>query len=93
MSEKPLKIEINLIVNQNSKGYNCMVGIGVYNSHSDDAGEKPIFEKVIQDNKDPTEVMAYILHKYVAKKCFKWHNVTYDKDRCVMRLYGFDMRQ
>ena len=94
MSDKPLKMEINLIVQEKpetQEGYECTAGVGVY-KFDKDGEEFPAFERIVQDTKNPTEVMAYILDKYVVKKCFQWHNVTYDKDRTVMTLYGSDLR-
>lgn len=87
---KPLRIEINLLVSETSDGYKNSAGIGVYNQYE---GGNPIYEKLIECTNEPTEVMAYILKKYVINSKLKWNKVTYKQDTGVMILYGEDKRR
>lgn len=85
---KPLRIEINLLVDVFPDKYKSIVGIGVYNQYE---GGKPVYEKLIECTNEPTEVMAYILKKYVIHSKLKWNKVTYKED-IGMILYGEDKR-
>ncbi len=86
---KPLRIEVNLLFEETSDKYKSTVGIGVYNQYE---GGEPIYEKLINCTNEPTEVVAYILKKYVINNKLKWNKVTYKKDMGVMILYGEDKR-
>jgi len=86
---KLLRIEINLLVDVFSDGYRSTAGIGVYNRYE---GGEPIHEKLIECTNEPTEVMAYVLKKYIINKKLKWDKITYDEDRGVMVFYGEDKR-
>jgi len=84
---KPLRIEINIVADEDSS----VAGVGVYNEYK---GGKPIHERIINcNNSDPTEVMAYVLKKYVINKNLKWDKVTYNKTDGTIILLGVDNRK
>lgn len=86
---KTLRLEAFLVAEGDMSLTKCTAAIAVYNQYE---GGNPIYEKTFYHKGDPTEIIAYILKKYVINKNLKWNRVIYDKENYLLILYGVDKR-